>query len=289
MLRTLIAVDECGTFSAAASAVFLTHAAVSQQMKALEESWGVRIFDRSQRTPAFTLVGKALVAQAREVVSAYDNIVPLVTGEAGLQGELVLGAVSTTLTGLVPIAITKYKEAYPKLHINVVPGLTLDLIQEVERGSVDLAVVSKPQFLPSKLLWLDIVEEPLELLVSQQLSGEDPGHLLRTQPFIRFHRRAVVGSLIESWLQEQKIVVQENMELEGLEAISSMVFCNLGVSIIPRPCVSINPLPLKHLALPGARVPARSLGIVYHGKSVRTRVIRDLYQIFLDTVQPIPC
>lgn len=285
MLKTLIAVEEHGTFSAAAEAVFLTHAAVSQQMKALEEDWRVQIFDRSHRTPELTPTGHALVAKAREVVSAYDNIVPSVTGNSGLRGVLSLGAVPTTLTGLVPLTVSKLKRGYPDLAVNIVPGLTLSLIQQVERGSLDLAVISKPPFIPPNIMWLEIAVEPLELLVSNETRSDDALHLLRTEPFIRFSRHAVVGGMIENWLQEQKIVVRESMELESLEIISSMVLFNLGVSIAPRPCVSIMPLPLKHLSLPNANRLTRALGIICRLDSLKTRAIREMHERLLESVE----
>src|SRR5579872_5407980 len=275
-LKTLIAVADHGSFSAAAKEVFVTHAAVSQQIRALEEEWKITLFDRTRRTPELTPAGRALVSKAREVVASYDNIVPSVLGNQGIEGVLSLGAVPTTLTGLVPSAISKLKKDYPALHVTVVPGLTTALIQQVERGSLDLAIASKPQFIPRNMVWYDHAEEPFELLASLEANGTDPFYLLKNSPFIRFSRQAVVGGLIETWLQENKIVVRESMELESLEAISSMVYCNLGVSIAPQTCITAsNPLPLKHLPLRSGQHISRTLGCIWRADSVRIRAIEE--------------
>lgn len=276
-LKTLIAVADQGSFSAAAKEVFVTHAAVSQQIKALEDEWKIALFDRSRRTPELTPAGRALVSKAREVVAAYENIVPSVLGNQGIEGVFSLGAVPTTLTSLVPLAVSKLKNDYPGLHVAVTPGLTTALIQQVQRGYLDFAIVSKPQFIPRNLVWHDLAEEPLELIASLEAEGKDPVHLLENSPFIRFSRQAVVGGLIETWLQENRIAVRESMELESLEAISIMAYYNLGVSIVPRTCVSAsNALPLKHLPLGPGRGLSRMLGCISRADSVRIRAIDEM-------------
>lgn len=284
MLKTLIAVEENGTFSAAADAVYVTHAAVSQQMKALEEIWKVKIFDRSKRTPELTPIGRALVAKAREVVWDYDNLVPSVIGDDGLTGDLYLGAVPTTLTGLVPLSISILKSAFPNLHVRVVPGLTHNLLRDIGRGSLDAAIISKSSPRQKMHMWRDIASEPLQLLASEELDSDDPIRLLKDNPFIRFSRNAVVGELIETWLQDQNMVVTDIMELDGLEAISSMVLSNLGVSIVPKPCVqSMNPLPLKRIPL-SKDGPVRHLGLINPVNTTKSRVLDEVHKVLLKAV-----
>ncbi len=276
LLRTLISIADEGTFTAAAQAVHVTHAAVSQQMKALEDELQIAIFDRSTRTPRITAVGRELVTKARALIKTYDELVPSILGDEYLTGELKLGAVPTALTGLLPLAMTQLREEYSDLRIHVVPGLTTELITDVERGALDTAIVTLPDRLPGNLNWQDIAEEPLELLAAQSTYSDDPVHLLTTKPFIRFSRRAVVGGLIDKWLQDNGIEVDDRMELENLESISSMVYCDLGVSIAPRSCVQPpHPLPLKRLSLgkPGL---SRQIGLISKSDCVKIRVINAL-------------
>ncbi|MFK5980395.1 MAG: LysR substrate-binding domain-containing protein [Rhizobiaceae bacterium] len=285
MLKTLIAVEENGTFSAAADAVYVTHAAVSQQMKTLEDMWQVDIFDRSKRPPSLTPTGRALVAKAREVVWNYNNLVASVVGDDGLNGELFLGAVPTTLTGLVPLAISNLKAAFPDLHVHVVPGLTYNLLRSIDRGSIDAAIISKPNLIQKSYNWQAVASEPLQLLASVETESDDPNYLLQNNPFIRFSRDAVVGELIENWLQENRIQVVDIMELESLEAISSMVLSNLGVSIAPKRCVqNMNPLPLKRIPLSKSG-PVRHLGLFSRKDSTKSRVVDEVLRFLLEAVE----
>jgi len=277
MLRTLIAVAEKGTFSAAAEAVFVTHAAVSQQMRALEEMWGVAIFDRSTRTPELTTIGRGILAKAREVVRAYDDILPSVVGEGGLNGKITLGTVQTSLTGLVPSAVSLVKTNYPNLHIELFPDQSMSLIYKVERNALDAALISKPAVLPRGLIWHPIAEEELVVITSRRVRSNDPIEALQANPFIRFTREAVVGGIIEGWLQSHKVIVQDNMELSALEAIYSMVQANLGVSIIPNPCVQIvAATQLRKLSLARLGKPARHLGLIYRSDSTKGRAIEEI-------------
>lgn len=285
MLKTLIAVEENGTFSAAGDAVFITHAAVSQQMKSLEEQWGVTLFDRSKRTPVLTPVGRAVVSRAREIVEAYDGLIPQALGDDGLRGELFLGVLPTGLTGLVPLAMTRLKARFPALHVGVVPGQTHELLVQLERGLLDAAVISRPYVIPNGFTWRPVADEEMELLAAQSVQGGDVVNVLTQHPFIRFSRRALVSELVENWLYDHGITVQDTMELDNLDSISSMVYAGLGVSIVPRRCVTPpNPLPLKRISL-GPEAPVRRLGLLAASQGVKENVVKEVHDRLLEAVE----
>jgi len=283
-LRTLISIHRHGSFRVAAESENLTPAAVSQQMRNLEASWNLELFERSHRSPKLTSTGLALVSEAEIVVSAYDNLADKIRSGDDVSGELILGAVPTTLTGLVPLALSQLKISHSNIRVRIVPGLSNQLLLQIDRGQIHAAVISRPEVLPRSLDFSEIAAEDLVLLTAENTENRSPVELLQSQPFRRFNRDAVVGRQIEAWLQKNEIVVNDVMELEGLEAISSMVAAELGISIVPNRCiVESDHLPLKKIPL-GNGAPSRLLGLVSRVDTPRTNVIKAAETALLKAV-----
>ncbi|MEL6642122.1 MAG: LysR family transcriptional regulator [Pseudomonadota bacterium] len=284
-LRTLIAVQRHGSFRAAAEAEHLTPSAVSHQMKNLEQQWGLTLFDRTLKTPTLTPTGLMLVGEAEKLVATYDNLPAKVSETGDLSGELILGAVPTTLTGLVPAALSQLKVHHPGIRVRIIPGLSNQLLLQLDRQQIHAAVISRPEVLPRSLVFSEIVSEPFVLLTAQAVEDASPEDLLRSLPFIRFTRDAVVGRQIEAWLQHRGIEVSDAMELEGLEAISSMVAAGLGVSIVPQSRFAeredrrLKRIPLE---IDG---PRRVIGLVSRVSSPRVNVVGAVNEALLAAAQ----
>ena len=284
-LRTLIAVADESTFSAAASIVHVTHAAVSQQMRTLEMDLSIALFNRTTRTPQLTPVGLEVVRKARRLIRDYDNLAASVLTDVGLSGVVTLGALRTSLTGLTPQAMAKLKAKFPNLGLHIKPGLTGALLIDIERGNLDAAIVTKPHLMPVDILFRELAQEPMQLIVAVEETENDPIVLLNTRPFIRFNRKAEQGALIDNWLLSKRIRVSEAMELDSPEAIASMVHANLGISIVPDLTVkSLDKIPVKRLSL-GLDAPTRSLCLAYHKDQIKTGFIDEVFSALANVIK----
>ena len=277
LLKTLVVISEHKTFGAAADAIFITHAAVSQQMKTLEDTLQIKIFDRTARTPELTPLGLQLVEKAKKLISDYENLVPSLIGDDIFNGDLLLGVVPTSVVGLAPKTISFLRKSYPNLRIKIFPNLTNTLMVELSRNTLDAAILSQTNLPPKDIVFEPFATELLELITSTKNTQTDAVQILKTNPYIRFNREAVVGTMIESWLLSKNIAVNEVMELNSLEAISSMVSSELGVSIVPKLCVpGPYDIPLRSISLDDPNL-SRTIGLAYKPSNPKLRAIKEVY------------
>jgi len=233
-LKTFIAVTRHGTFAAAGMHGGLTQSAVSAQIRQLEQTLGVQLFDRTGRQATLNAAGLRALPLAKEIIETFNRMaVPVDADE--YRGELKVGAITTAQTGLLPQALVRLRQAAPTVECKLVPGVSLELLSQVDAGELDSAIIIRPPFdLPKELHVQVLRKEPFVLVVPHTMTGDDPVQLLSSHPHVRYDRASFGGRLVSRFLREQKIDVQVALELDELEAIVKMVECGLGVSLIPQ-------------------------------------------------------
>ncbi|HEX9769751.1 MAG TPA: LysR family transcriptional regulator [Kiloniellales bacterium] len=232
-LRTLVAIKDHGSFAAASQALGLTHSAVSMQVKMLEESYGARLFDRSERPPRLTEPGEAIVQRAREVLALYDGLPGVVGANSDVHGVLKVGVIPTALTGIAPRVLSELRRIYPSLQIQLSSAMSGDLLDMVRRTELDVALQSEPISVPKDLKWTGVLQQKVVVVAPPGLRARRDVEVLSAWPYIRFNRRSWIAPLIAGALRERGLDLDEAMELDSLEAIYMMVQAGLGVSIIP--------------------------------------------------------
>jgi DNA-binding transcriptional LysR family regulator len=284
-LRTLLAIENSGSFSAAADQLFITKAAVGQQMKLLEESLNTKLFDRRRLIPTVNPAGILFAKEAHKVIENYDKLFNSTHADEDFRGTISVGSVPSAILALVPLAVKSMMKEATNTKIRIVPGMSTDLYDHVLNGSIDVVILSQPQRVEPSLQWEVLAEEPLVLLTSSSFKGNDPIKILQTEPYIRLAQRTSVGSLADNWLTKNKIVVKETMIMDSMETLGCMVAHGLGVSVAPD-LTKPDPIfsNLRKIALPNSS-DARILGMLTRRDNHKHKVIMKFKQHITNTIK----
>ena len=286
-LRTLVAIAEQGSFTAAGNAVGLSHSAISLHVKALEQELGVLLVDRARRPPRLTARGGALVEQARRMAALVDEIRALGSDEV-LAGSLAVGVVPTAMVHLLPPALARLRALHPKLAIQVRTGLSSELAQAVRMAELDIAVVTRPDITPEGLAVHEIAREPLVVIAPGDAAEDTDAELIAAHPFIWFSRKTWAGQQIERLLHARGLHPREAMEVDSLEAIEALVAHGLGVSVVPeRPRTPLAaPLPPALRRVPfGNPQAARHLALIERDSNPKARLAAALHTQLVEVAQ----
>jgi DNA-binding transcriptional LysR family regulator len=143
LLRALDAVVEAGSVTSAARLLNLTQAAVSLQLKRLEETFGFRLVDRSRKGVRLTAQGERLIAQARRLVRSNDELWASMSARE-FDGEVRLGMPSDLVRPFGTPLLRRFDHAWPRVRVTITCDTSGRLIDQLERREVDVAIVVQP-------------------------------------------------------------------------------------------------------------------------------------------------
>jgi DNA-binding transcriptional LysR family regulator len=236
MLKTFRLVAQTGSFAAAAEKAALTQAAVSLQMKGLEDELGRRLFDRTGRQIRLTRDGREILPKIEQMLVLMTELeAKPVNAANAMRGLVTIGAV-VSVDDALSLAVAQMKSQHPRLDVRMTTARSEELTAMVEAGDVDIAaVVERPDGASlGGLVWTPLYREPLVLVANPEVARTNLQSILRAHRFLRYDRRVRTGQVIQRALEVFGFEVNEYLELNSIESIVALIRKNVGVSVLPK-------------------------------------------------------
>jgi LysR family hydrogen peroxide-inducible transcriptional activator len=269
-LRYLVAVADTRHFGQAAARCFVSQPTLSAQLKKLEDYLGVQLIERHPRRIALTETGTQVVARARRIIEASDEIVTLAeTRRDPLAGRLRLALLPTIGPYLLPLVATRIRRKLPRLDLLLYEYQTGPMLAHLHAGDIDVGILALP--VPADgLVERRLFEEPFVVAVPEQhelarrrsvkpadLNGEtllllEDGHCLREQ---------ALDICARTDAQEK-----QDFRATSLETLRQMVASGSGITLLPQ------------LASTGAYGNARGVTTVPFASPAPTRHVGALWR-----------
>ncbi|MBW1751375.1 MAG: LysR family transcriptional regulator [Deltaproteobacteria bacterium] len=242
-LRTFQAVARTGSFTKAGRKLFLTQPAVSQQIQALEASYGVRLFDRSGKRIHLTREGEMLLSKTSKIVACFREIEVLFEEISNLnKGRLDIATSAVFGTYFLPRPIGRFNHEYPCIEIHLNTGNSHDVISMLLAGKVEFGFGGLVENEP-ELASILIHQEPLVTVVGSRhpLAANQSISLdtLHSVPFIWREQGTQIRKKVEEWLAGAATASAPKrfIELKNVETAKRLVEEGYGVTVIPEAAV----------------------------------------------------
>lgn len=246
-LRTLQAVADHGTVTAAAAALHLTPSAVSQQLAALEHEVGHRLLVRDGRGVHLTAVGKIMLGHANEVLAQLERaraeVADYTTGAAG---EITVACFATAISAVLAPAITALRASAPGLQIRVRDAEGDQSLTMLLDSEADVAITvdyrGAPDPADRRLHRVPLYAEPFDLVLPQThpLAAEPPHPptaslaALADETWIGPYPGNPVHDVIAFACEQAGFTPRFAHCSDDFRAVVALVAAGAGVALVPR-------------------------------------------------------
>jgi LysR family transcriptional regulator, hydrogen peroxide-inducible genes activator len=284
-LRYLVAVADQRHFGRAAARCFVSQPTLSAQLKKLEQSLGVQLIERAPNNVSLTPAGEEIVARARRIIEASEEVVTLARSHRDpLAGRVRLALLPTIGPYLLPRVAPLIRKSLPRLELHLYEYQTAAMLEKLHAGELDVGILALPVELDG-LEARELYREPFTVALPEQhplaqesqirvadLKNEtllllEDGHCLRDQALEVCSRVGVRD--------------QQDFRATSLETLRQMVAAGAGITLLPELAGrgayrSARGVALRPFNKPA---PARQVGAVWRRTSARRAAIDALCKV----------
>jgi DNA-binding transcriptional LysR family regulator len=239
-LQVFRVVAEALNFSKAAEELHLSQPAVTSQVRSLEESLGIALFDRVGRNATLTPAGITLLPFVRQIETLTSDAIAALAPFGVQEGlEINLGASHTIGVYLLPKLLPTLLREWPKLRVHVVIGSTTEVLNALATHQVSMGLIEAPAHRPD-LKIERFMEDELCLILPPHHRWAKKTTLraaeIVQEPILLRETGSGMRRFVEDYLESNGVLSQQlrtNVDLNSTEGIISAVESGLGIGFVP--------------------------------------------------------
>lgn len=234
-MRYFVALYEEQNMTRAARRVHVVQAAVSQQIRRLEASYGVELFERTVSGAIPNAIAHRLYPLCLQALNAADGVrVALSESSGRIAGKVTFGVISALPPMILPRVLIEFREQYPDVELAVRDGYSQHLLEGVQGDNVDFAIVARADSRPM-VKQVVLAEEELVAVVSNEtypigetITGGELAEMRMVLPSAgNFQRDFMVNELAK-----HGVVIHPELEVDSAFSVFQLVTNPGWVSII---------------------------------------------------------
>lgn len=269
-LRYFEALARHGHFGRAADACAISQPALSMQIRELETTLGVVLFERAARQVRLTGFGEAFVSRARDILRAVDELEDLARASHDrLVGRLRIGVIPTVAPYLLPAILGRLGQMNAALDVHVRETVTPKLLQELADGRLDTAIVALPVSEPSMTEVALFVEDFVLVRPGADANKPVPSREgLREMRVLLLEEGHCFRDQALSFCNLPSARPRELLDGSSLSTLVQLVSAGIGITLIPEMAVMVE---TRSAAVDVARFrspqPSRTVGMIWRKTS----------------------
>ena len=236
--RAFYLAASCGSVSLAAEKLFISQPAVSMQIKAMEEQYGVRLLIRKKRGLELTETGKKVYKIAERMFELVAEVDGILKSDAETSSPILkIGSTKTLVRYLMSRYIATFREAYPTVQIQIDEGSSEEMIRSVLEDRNDLAIVGRLRYderlkvIPFSRDEIVLITAPGHIFCSQSaISIQD----LRQENLILREKGSGTRRLVEEIFEAQGFAPSAFIETGNVDFIKELVEMGKGMAMLAR-------------------------------------------------------
>lgn len=235
-------------FGRASDTCNISLSALSRNIRQLEEELGTPLFNRDNRKVALTSEGEKFQDYAREATTQWHLIRHELTEDnKQLHGELSLYCSVTASYSILSKLLERFRPDYPGIEIKLHTGDPENAIARIAAGQEDISIAAHPPSLSRGVVFKHIMISPLVFIAPVSSHDIDFNNLptskgLWTDVPVVLSETGIARNRVNDWFKKLGISPRIYAQVEGYEAIVSMVSLGFGIGVVPKIVLDNSPL-----------------------------------------------